>query len=89
MLRLEYKPFDFEPQLCYIVRDNPLFFYNSALTIVYFILWVPGITTINVSSSDATNTFSHTGTNLSWYSTNLVDYQLNVSGKTYYYIAIG
>lgn len=81
--------FDFEPKLCYVLKNNPFNFSSTGLIYLYSMLWITGVTNINPHyDSNSTNTFLHNGTNLSWYST-LPKYQFNIDGITYYYLAIG
>lgn len=78
--------FDFVPKVVFISTESPS--YPLAVT------WVYGITDTAMkpnSSGDASVGifFELTGNTLSWYSLNSDSWQLNYSGATYYWVAIG
>lgn len=55
-------------------------------------VWLPNVTTVEeaaLNGSIGTIIFSSTATSLSWYSINGATTQLNASGQTYYYVALG
>ena len=78
--------FDFVPKIVFITPNDEAT-YDGTIT------WIHNTTksTLNATSSNngITVTFSLTGNTLSWYQSNGAGYQLNTSGKTYNWVALG
>lgn len=84
--------FDFEPKLVLVSRYG-LAFRSNGSTSVFFnhcFLWDAACTSCNITDGSNTHlaTFSISGATLSWYTSGAAT-QLNTSGATYYYAAIG
>lgn len=86
--------FRFEPKMVLIFRDSQSIL-NSNGGLQNMLLWLPGTPNQynGSSSSDVMVSFAQSGISLSYYITSTnsgnADYQMNYSGKTYRYIALG
>lgn len=85
--------FDFAPKIVIVIQDKDSILPGSGVWNGYAFIWTYGMGYTYLKSSNGQNTFNLSGNTLSWYQTydtsTYVKYQLNTSGTTYNYVAIG
>lgn len=83
--------FDFAPKLLLVKMRRSAAFYADNGTYNNCLLWMPGVTSCTIYGTSAkSNDIVVNGNTISWYNNfSAVESQLNTSGQTYDYVAIG